>query len=183
MAVSMSAVLTIPVSPIIGRKFTCVLALVEGGGTATNLVSIQPVAMNAVGRQNAAQVRFGQVANALTIGNNTGAAMTLNASSTTYFNYEAVIDGPWMPNIPAEPQNSYLFGATCQTSDGSVFNAPLIFVAPAQHQSGIAGSRSPAPNQSLGQTTVMGGTQPAYANVASPGACAFDISANSYLIF
>lgn len=184
MAVSMTATLALPAQIIVGQKFTCTLALIEGGGTGTNLISVQPFALNSQGTKVAPQIRFGSIANSSTIGNYTGAAISINASSTMNITYEAVIDGPWMPNAPAEPNTNYVFGATIQTSDGSVFSPAPMIVNACQHGSSPGvGTRSPAPNMALAAAFAQGSTiNPQYANVAAPGALAFDQGANSYWI-
>lgn len=166
---------------ISGQQFTVVLTLVESGGVATSLTSIQPFITNG---QNvmATNVRIGSVVNSLTIANVTGAAVAIGANSTNTFTYGCVIDGPETYGQPAEPNCSYLIGCTCQTSDGSVFSAPQITIPLMPRRSGPVGvfaTPSPVPNEPLGKTQIIGSTTNAYGNVDAPGGLQLDFGANS----
>lgn len=189
MAVSMTATLALGRKrAVAGQPFTLVLGLVEGGGTATNLTSLQPYALRADGRMPAGNVRFGQIANANTIAGNTGAAINIPASATTYFNFDCVIDGPWNGNTRATPESAYYIGVACQTSDGSLFQPGQIIVPLDQHGTaaaiGAVGTRSPAANDTAIAVLLPNSlVNFQYSNTAEPGALAFDRTGNSYLIF
>lgn len=173
MAVSMAATLTLSTgnAPIVaGQRFTASLKLTESGGTNTNLVSIQPYVLNAAG-QVAQNARIGNVANSLTIGNYTGAAITINASTSSTFNFELVMDGPITPSQPSIGPSYFTLGATITTSDGSVFS-------PVPAGFNVGASTNPAFN---GQSQIIGSTTNAYANVGAPGFLRFD-QANAVFI-
>lgn len=186
MATLMSATMVIASPSVIGgQKATATLTLTESGGTATNLVSIQPFVTNGAGMP-AMGARIGTVANSLTIAGYTGAPVTLNANSSSTFNLEFVIDNPPIDGGTAEPYQSYLVGAVVQTSDGSVFGPQAQYVAISLPNTG-PGTSSPATNGLLGQSLTIGSAnmgQPnnAYGNVDAPGALNFDLGPNSYFI-
>jgi hypothetical protein len=172
MAVSMAATLSLSTgnaSIVAGQRFTASVKLTESGGTNTNLVSIQPFALNATG-QVAQNVHLGNVANSLTIGNYTGAAVVITANSSFTFNFECVVDSPITSNQPGEGTSFFTLGVTCQTSDGSVFNATAGF--------NVTASSQASPN---GQTQIIGSTTNAYGNILSPGYLRFD-QANTSLL-
>lgn len=175
----MAVALTFPANPastiVANRRFTISATLTESGGTATNFVSINPFALNADGTKVAPNVRFGQVANAATIGGYTGAAVVISANGTLVLNFDAVIDEPFMFGMPAAVRSTYQFGCTCSTSDGEVFSAPLQVV-------NVTQSVSPPPNESLGQTPILGTTKPMYSNVQGPGILGFNSALNAYLV-
>lgn len=186
MATLMSATMVIASPNIIGgQKATATLTLTESGGTATNLVSVQPYITTGAG-QLAGGARIGTVANATTIAGYTGAAMTLGANSSTTINFEFVIDNPPIDGAPSEPYQTYLVGAVCQTSDGSVFSPQAQLVAITLPATGPSSS-SPAPNGLLGQSITLGSAamgQPnnAYGNVDAPGSLNLDLGPNTYFI-
>lgn len=186
MATVMSATLVLSSQQVIGgQKATASLTLTESGGTSTNLVSIQPYITTGAG-QVAGGVRIGTVANAQTIGGYTGAAVTINASSSSIFNFDFVIDNPPIDGAPSEPYQTYLVQALIQTSDGSVFAPQAQMVALTLPSSG-AGTSSPAPNGMLGQSLTLGSAamgQPvnAYGNVDAPGSLNLDLGPNTYFI-
>lgn len=173
MAVSMSAALTLSTGNAVivaGQRFTASLKLTESGGTNTNLVSIQAFVLNAAG-QVAQNAHVGNVANSLTIGNYTGAAVTINASTSSTFNFEIVVDGPVTPSQPSIGTSYFQLGATCQTSDGSVFSAtPVGF--------NVGASTNPAFN---GQSQIIGSTTNAYANIGAPGFLRFDQANTAFI--
>ena len=180
----MAATLSISTSQgnvISGRKFTASIKLTESGGTATSLTSIQPYIMNGIGVM-ATNARIGAVANSTTIAGITGAAITISASTSYTFNFDCVIDGPDQIGAPAEPICNYTLGATCQTSDGSVFSPQPVLIQLMPRRSGpvgVFGTPSPAPNEQAGKTVVLGTSTPAYGNVAQQGSLQCDFGLNS----
>lgn len=179
MATVMSATLVLSNQLVIGgQKATASLTLTESGGTSTSLVSIQPYITNGAGQ--VASARIGAVANALTIGGYTGAAVTINANSSSIFNFDFVIDPPPMDSCPAEPYQSYLVNVVCQTSDGSVFSPGAQLIALTFAGSGTGSS--PPPNGPLGGAQILGTTTNQYTNTDAPGSLGFDLGPNSYFI-
>lgn len=177
----MSATMVIASPSVIGgQKATATLSLTESGGTATNLVSVQPFVTTGAG-QPAMGARIGTVANANTIAGYTGAPVTINANSTMTINLDFVIDAPPIDGTPAEPYQSYLIGATIQTSDGSVFGPQAQYVAISIPSTG-PGTASPAANGPLGGAQILGSTANQYSNVDAPGSLNFDLGPNSYFI-
>lgn len=180
MATVMTATMTLSNQLVIGgQKATASLTLTESGGTATNLVAIQPFITTGAG-QPAGGVRIGAPANAASIAGYTGAPVTINANSSSTFNFDFVIDPPPMDSCPAEPYQSYLVNATCQTSDGSVFSPGAQLVALTFAGSGVGSS--PAPNGPLGGAQILGSTTNQYTNADAPGSLGLDLGPNSYFI-
>jgi hypothetical protein len=183
MAVSMAATLALPAANFIsGNRFTATLTLTESGGTSTNLVSIQPYITNGAG-QYAGNARIGTVSNSLTMANLTGAAVTINASTSATFNFDCVIDGHTQNRSPSEPSETYYLGATVQTSDGSVFSAAPLAISLSLPLAGNGGNLAVPPNGTLGQSVILGTTTNQYTNTAAGGQTRFDYPANTALYF
>lgn len=175
MALSATLSLGYPANVIAGQGTTASLVISNSGGANVNLIGAQPFMTNGDGKP-AGAVRFGSMANALTIASNTGAAIVVPASGSITLNFDFVIDGPLFENTIGQGGSAYLLNVSCMTSDGSVFGPPALGVNVNQI--------SLAPNGTLGQQTTIGsgGTVPAYANTLEAGHIDFSRSLNSYFL-